>query len=743
MTTKSILSMTGMARVPAEKACHATRTACDLEPAMSHLTTHPSKSAKLSIVSMILCSFLLNTGAQTNSCESPPSPTFTVFLPKLGFPPDEEGQGWDRPLVWGDRDNEAVNETITVPNGRPIYALIVSGYASNRYLDELMVYNFARHLMANRAYVHFAWWNNLLAPYMERPLHHSQSYAGDLAEDQFNFVSAEAAAEKAFPGEDYQFVADAKRFLSAIRAHNPSAMIIVVGHSMGGGAVVHLGSQANVVIDILAPIDAVGNRNYPWGGAEALLLVPVPPYANWTRWRVTRDNFLGFQSADWQGIRTGCVPVDPFLKDITERSNDFRCPGLVFYHDAPTLRFGSNVINLFYRYQKEFLFPFDFRQDYGFLHTRPPGGSTSQAEVPMTPQYCGPGGLPPRCADPGGWPAGGDEDAACCTDGSEGVGWPRDGHGEIVGYRGPAITGKPVPLAVRLRVSPQCGADCFGLAWPSRSQSSDGTWSNGNGAARVARLQELETLAAGARWTHEPTNPHLCLVSPGLISLFNVMNKPPIANAGGDQILECTGQMGAEVVLDGSASSDPDNDALEYRWEWPFGSSTSAVTTVTLPLGVHCITLTVRDLSGHIDRDVISVTVQDTTPPELTVGLTPRLLWPANHKLRTISATVQARDLCGQVTELELVSIISNQPDNDRGDGNTVNDIQEATFDTLDLTFKLRAERTPQLADRKYTVTYQATDDSGNRAEVSVDVIVPHDANSYKNWRERLSGSKR
>jgi len=55
-----------------------------------------------------------------------------------------------------------------------------------------------------------------------------------------------------------------------------------------------------------------------------------------------------------------------------------------------------------------------------------------------------------------------------------------------------------------------------------------------------------------------------------------------------------------------------------------------------------------------------------------------------------------------------------------------------AKIGTLDLLFYLRAERAGPLGDRVYKVTYRAIDDSGNRAFVSTDVIVPHDARSYQ-----------
>jgi len=121
--------------------------------------------------------------ASAQQCEPAPPPSFRVELPVVtnlvgsGLEPGP----WvaELPPVW-EHHPDAHDDFIDVPNGRPIYALIVSGYESNKFLDELMVYNFARHLMARGAYVHFAWWNNLLKPYMEAPLHHVQSGPGDL-----------------------------------------------------------------------------------------------------------------------------------------------------------------------------------------------------------------------------------------------------------------------------------------------------------------------------------------------------------------------------------------------------------------------------------------------------------------------------------------------------------------------------------------------------------------------------------
>ncbi len=540
--------------------------------------------------------FLVNANAPAADCGSSSEPTITVHLPKLNAPPDEEGTGWNLPNVWAGHPG-AGDDSITVPNGRPIYALIVTGYATNAYLDQMLVYNFARHLQTQGAYVHYSWWNNLLAPYMERPLHYSQSHPGG-NDDILAFSTASQAANKAVPAEDYQFLVDAKLLLNAIRENNPSAMIIIVGHSMGGGAVAHLGAQADVVIDLLAPIDPVGNRNYPWAG-----IAPNASDFNWTRWRVTRNKFLGYKSLTWGGIGTGCVPWGPWLKDVNETDNHFLCSGQVYYHNPAAVQFGSNIINLHHRFQKEFLYPFDYQDSYSFGHSKPPGGVTSQSEVSMTPALCG---VWP-CDDPGGWPIGGGG-ALCCPAGS-GVGWANDGHGEIIGYRGPLPN--PVGLGVRLRTSPHCGS-CPNQTWPARIYSG-GTWSNGNAAQRVANLKALETLAPGVNWTHRPTNPNLCLVSAGLISRFNTMNKPPVADAGGDLFIECNGCDYAAVLLDGSTSFDPDGDSLQYSWTWSLGSASGPIVDVDLPPGVHCVTLEVKDPSGHIDRNSITVTVSDSS----------------------------------------------------------------------------------------------------------------------------------
>lgn len=207
-------------------------------------------------------------------------------------------------------------------------------------------------------------------------------------------------------------------------------------------------------------------------------------------------------------------------------------------------------------------------------------------------------------------------------------------------------------------------------------------------------------------------------------------NRPPVANAGATVTVECTGPGGTNVTLDGSASSDPEADALSYEWRNAASAvvGTTAVVTITVPLGSQSFTLKVSDGFGGVDSDTLTVNVVDTTAPTVTVTLTPDRLWPPDHRLVQVSATVAAGDACAGALPVVLDSITSSEPDNGLGDGDTSGDISGAALGTPDTTFALRAERSRSGPGRVYTVTYRATDPTGNAAIGSAAVRVPSSA---------------
>ncbi len=633
------------------------------------------------------CGSPMNSGEKNTADALQTAPaTVTVTLPCVSA-------GWlDDIFV-----NDCQEDTIEIPNGRPIYALLVSGFHQNRQLDMFHFYRFASCLQKRGAYVHYAWWNNLLAPYMERPLHDQYSVPSTGAiplGDLLNITPFPPIHEKARPRDDVQFQADARKLLIEIRRSNPDAAIVLVGHSFGGNAVIRLADSlddpavmpADVpVLDValLAPIDPVGNRtcirSYPEG--YWLQLLPFcQGVGNFTRWRATHEDWL----------------IDP-----------------------PARALGQNIQYLYHRWQQEGTPPFlDNGSAYYLVYPEEApedpvdsigSGSTNVQSVVPTDLYS--------------YPSNGN----------------LDGHGEIVGFRGVDLN----PFGGGFIESYPLGLKAQG-AWPYREEPvilSDNTaggvgyyppydgWPDpGLTQWRVTLMKAWESDPAYFDSAgYAPEHPEYCMVSEDLCEILRTaVNGAPVVDAGPDQTVECAGPGGAQVTLDGSGSTDPNDDPLTFTWTGPFGTVTGEVRTVVLPLGTHTITLVVDDGRGLTDSDTLEVAVTDSAPPAIDLSLSPDLLWPPNHKLVEVTAMLEITDTCDTSPVVELVSITSSDPDNGQGDGNTNDDVQGADYGSDDRTFFLRGERAGTGDGRTYTVTYQGTDGSGNTASASAAVEAPH-----------------
>lgn len=214
-------------------------------------------------------------------------------------------------------------------------------------------------------------------------------------------------------------------------------------------------------------------------------------------------------------------------------------------------------------------------------------------------------------------------------------------------------------------------------------------------------------------------------------TVTKLVAEPPVANAGPDQTVECTGNSQASVTLDGSGSTDPNGDITTYAWYEGYGTSdqvelgTGKILTLPLALGAHTITLVVTDATGKTSTDEVVVTVVDTTPPKVRVTVRPGTLWPPNHQMVSVHATVSV-DECGPYT-VTLDSVTSSEPDNGLGDGDTANDIQGAAIGTEDYDVDLRAERSGTGPGRTYTLTYLVVDAQGLSTRAHAVVHVPHD----------------
>src|SRR6185295_9425474 len=107
----------------------------------------------------------------------------------------------------------------------------------------------------------------------------------------------------------------------------------------------------------------------------------------------------------------------------------------------------------------------------------------------------------------------------------------------------------------------------------------------------------------------------------------------------------------------GASSSDADstpaeNDIASFEWYEHYGEpgqtslGTGATLDVTLPLGMHALTLRVTDRSGETDTDSIAVTVRDTTGPDLVC---PTVLSAGctGSSGAQVSVVATASDVCG------------------------------------------------------------------------------------------------
>ena len=207
-----------------------------------------------------------------------------------------------------------------------------------------------------------------------------------------------------------------------------------------------------------------------------------------------------------------------------------------------------------------------------------------------------------------------------------------------------------------------------------------------------------------------------------------IVNEPPTASAAATaRTVECTSPDATDVTLDGSASSDPENNIALFAWRRD--SRTGAdiggdpVVHVTQPLGVtQPYVLAVVDTAGQASADTTAVTVLDSTAPTITsVSASPATIWPPNHKMVPVTVTASATDTCGAAT-CTIASITSNESVNGDGDGNTSVDWQITGPNTANV----RAERSGGGSGRVYTLTVRCTDPSGNASTGTTTVAVAH-----------------
>jgi len=141
-------------------------------------------------------------------------------------------------------------------------------------------------------------------------------------------------------------------------------------------------------------------------------------------------------------------------------------------------------------------------------------------------------------------------------------------------------------------------------------------------------------------------------------------------------------------------------------------------------LGTHQIIVTAEASDDGQEPTIVEceaeLVVEDTEAPEANDEALE--LWPPNHKFHTITGADCVEDACDGDVQVTFLSASSDEPVNDKGDGNTEPDII-LTCDSVEL----RAERQGGSDGRVYTLAYRAVDDAGNETSGDCVVTVPHD----------------
>ncbi|MHB1094802.1 MAG: InlB B-repeat-containing protein [Gemmatimonadaceae bacterium] len=257
-----------------------------------------------------------------------------------------------------------------------------------------------------------------------------------------------------------------------------------------------------------------------------------------------------------------------------------------------------------------------------------------------------------------------------------------------------------------------CGSSCLDgfsvgstvtLTATSGANSVFAGWSGG-GCSGTGPCVVLMDQARNVTATFQPDQFALSVTSVGTGT--GVVTSSPAGITCGTQCA-WSFEFGSTVVL----TAEPASGSIFGGWSGACAGSQATCTVEMSQLRTVTATFTVQ--SG------------DATAPVISCTATPAVLWPVNHKMVKINVLVSLTD--ASEASFKLLSVVSNEPPNVRADGTTAEDIDDWDAGSDDVEGKLRAERAGDKNDRVYTLWYRGTDASGNFADTSCAVTVPHD----------------
>lgn len=147
----------------------------------------------------------------------------------------------------------------------------------------------------------------------------------------------------------------------------------------------------------------------------------------------------------------------------------------------------------------------------------------------------------------------------------------------------------------------------------------------------------------------------------------DIVNQPPRANAGADQVVECTGPAETTVALDGAGSTDLDNNIKLFSWrqDGRAGEQIAWRSSANVSLGLgesRTYVLTVVDAFGQASHDSMVAAVADTTAPSVVSCNAPATIAPSdgldedNPAKAPVTFTATADDTCDPSPSVRIIS---------------------------------------------------------------------------------------
>lgn len=140
----------------------------------------------------------------------------------------------------------------------------------------------------------------------------------------------------------------------------------------------------------------------------------------------------------------------------------------------------------------------------------------------------------------------------------------------------------------------------------------------------------------------------------------------------------------------------------------------------SISVGSAIASLSTPDLDLSDNSSTAQVSVSNPPPVLGPASASPAVLWPPNHTMHDVTVSYTVADNCG--TPSCALSVVSSEPDNGQGDGNTTGDIEVVDANHL----RLRAERSGNGPGRTYTITATCGDSGGGSSSTQTAVVVPH-----------------